>query len=292
MPDRNKSWFCYLPVTPEAQDWGLYVLDAGYTLIPPHTPYPPHQHPEDHHFRWELGRTLDSYTLVYITRGGGVFDSVRGGEQRISAGDLFILFPGEWHRYRPDAETGWDEHWVEFDGEQARRIMSHTGFTPRKPVIQVGEDDELLRLFLEIAEATETQPYGFEHVIAAKTSQIVACALADLRRGEFADRENEKLIRRARAYLIEHMDTPVDYRELACMLGLSYSAFRRLFKQFTGLPPGRYQRALRIRRAGDMLRRTRLPIGEIAERLGFESIYYFSRVFKKETGRAPSECRE
>ena len=46
--------------------------------------------------------------------------------------------------------------------------------------------------------------------------------------------------------------------------------------------------ALRIQRACQLLRGRECTIGEIAALLGFESVYYFSRVFKKLTGVAPS----
>jgi hypothetical protein len=88
----------------------------------------------DHIFSWEGGRTLDSFTLVYITRGGGIFESRSGGKHPINEGDLFIVHPGEWHRYKPAPATGWDEYWVEFDGEQARRIMRNEEFSIEKPV--------------------------------------------------------------------------------------------------------------------------------------------------------------
>ena len=67
----------------------MHVLDAGFTLIPPGTPYPPHQHPEDHHFAWENGRVLRAYTFVYITRGQGICQAMQaeaiGFEQVIAA---------------------------------------------------------------------------------------------------------------------------------------------------------------------------------------------------------------
>ena len=90
----------------EAEECGLFVLDAGYTMIPPNSPYPPVEHPDAHMFSWESGRTLESFTLVYITRGGGVFESSSGGRQTIREGDLFIIHPGEWHRHQPDPATG------------------------------------------------------------------------------------------------------------------------------------------------------------------------------------------
>jgi len=55
--------------------------------------------------------------------------------QAIEAGDAFLLFPGKWHRYRPAPSTGWDEHWIGFNGSYADQIMSRffkqkTGMTP------------------------------------------------------------------------------------------------------------------------------------------------------------------
>ena len=47
MNETDKAWFCYLPQTPEAEEWGLFILDAGYTVIPSNTSYPPGQHPDD-----------------------------------------------------------------------------------------------------------------------------------------------------------------------------------------------------------------------------------------------------
>jgi two-component system response regulator YesN len=47
----------------------------------------------------------------------------------------------------------------------------------------------------------------------------------------------------------------------------------------------------RIERAGDLLADPGLSVKEVARRSGFESPYYFSRLFRKVTGRTPSEFR-
>ncbi|VGO14013.1 HTH-type transcriptional activator Btr [Pontiella desulfatans] len=287
----EKSWSCYLPQSPEAEEWGLFVLDAGYTVIPPNTPYPPGQHPDDH-MSVTTDRTLDSCTLVYITRGGGIFESRSGGKHTIREGDLFVLHPGEWHRYQPNPETGWDEYWVEFDGEQARRIMGHDEFSLKKPVLSIGDDDQILRLFIEIAEATQTQSPGFEHIIAAQTSQIVARILANLRCSSAEAREMEALIRRARLHILKNAEQTIGIPDLARKLGISYSAFRQRFKQITGLPPGQFQIQIRLNKARNLLRNSPLSVADIAEQLGFESIYYFSRLFKKKTGCSPLAYRK
>jgi AraC-like ligand binding domain len=46
----------------------------------------------------------------------------------VDAGQVIFLFPGVWHRYRPDEKTGWDEHWVGFDGDVARRWVRNNFF--------------------------------------------------------------------------------------------------------------------------------------------------------------------
>jgi len=65
-----------------------------------------------------------------------------------------------------------------------------------------------------------------------------------------------------------------------------------MFKQYTGIAPVQYQLDLKIRRAREMLVSTDRTIKEIAYDLGFQSIHYFSRLFKKKTGVAPSEIRK
>lgn len=288
----EKAWSCYLPQSPAAVAWGLYILDAGYTLIAPHTPYPPGEHPDDHMFDWKNGRTLDSFTLVYITRGSGKLESHSGGTHTINAGDLFILYPGEWHRFQPAPDTGWDEHWVEFDGEHARRIMSDPAFSPKHPVHSIGADEQILRLFIEISEATQTQGPGFEQIIATQTSQIVARLLAHLQYDSPEARDMEALVRRACLHILQNAEQTIDPQQLSCELGISYSAFRSHFKQITGLPPGQYQIHIRLNKARRLLRNSTLSIQEIAEQLGFESIYYFSRLFKKKTGCSPLAYRK
>lgn len=290
MNNMHQSWVRYLPVTRDAKNWGLYVLDAGYTLIPPGTPYPPGKHPEDHILSWEKGRTLNSFAFVYITRGTGKFESTNGGRHTVRTGDLFILFPREWHRYQPDPSTGWDEYWVEFDGEQARRIMNHPGFSEKKPIVYLGHHEKTLKLFIEITECIDRSPIEFEHIIAAQTSQIVAQVLATIQRQQGSGLSDE-VIQQACCHILEQSDQMIDFNDLARELGMSLSGFRKKFQKAVGLPPGQYQQQIRLNKAMELLRQTDIPIGEIATRLGFDNVYYFSRLFKKKTGSPPSEYR-
>ncbi|MDO3411760.1 AraC family transcriptional regulator [Saccharibacillus sp. CPCC 101409] len=74
---------------------------------------------------------------------------------------------------------------------------------------------------------------------------------------------------------------------LAEAAGLTPRRYAAVFRAITGMAPLEYLNALRIERAGQMLRRGDGPLREIASRTGFRDEYYFSRRFRAATGSAP-----
>jgi AraC-like DNA-binding protein len=292
MLSNQKSFSKYLPVSPDAIQWGLHVTDCGYTQIAPGEPYPPlSSRPESYALSWEQGRTFSEYQVIYITRGSGFFEADGTGTLPVSAGTVLLLFPGVWHRYRPEPGTGWDEFWIGFNGEHAARLMKRF-FDAARPVLSVGLHEPLLARFIAIAEFVQNEPFGYRNIIASQTMEVLARVHARSQGRAIRSPASEELARRACCHLLEHAESTVDMKQLARELGVSYSSFRRIFKQHTGLPPAQYHLQLRLLKAENLLRSTVMPIGEVAEQTGFESIYYFSRIFKKKNGVAPSEFRK
>lgn len=89
-------------------------------------------------------------------------------------------------------------------------------------------------------------------------------------------------------YIESHYTEPMDVAQLAQLCALSESQFYDTFKKKTGMSPIRYRNHLRVRQAKLLLRSEEVTHQEIAQLLGFESIHYFSRVFKEHTGVSPS----
>ena len=120
----------YLTINSTDQKWGLAINSVGHQSIAENEVYPPQIHPTRYLFNTQTGRTLDEYQLLYITSGKGMFYSESGGRHQVREGDMFLLFPGDWHTYRPEQTTGWNEYWIGFNG----RIMEDwvkEGFFPR-----------------------------------------------------------------------------------------------------------------------------------------------------------------
>jgi len=79
--------------------------------------------------------------------------------------------------------------------------------------------------------------------------------------------------------------------ELSSRAGLNYSSFRELFRQHVRETVHEYLQRHRVDLAQALLADQRLQIKEIAERLHFNSEYYFSHFFRTKTGMSPTEFR-
>lgn len=116
--------FKYLPQVPRDADWGLSVSTAGHQRIAPGLPYPPKGHEKSYLFDPAKGRILDEFQLLYIVSGNGLLSTASAGNMNVASGDMFLLFPGEWHTYYPSLDAGWDEYWIGFRGAAANDKVS------------------------------------------------------------------------------------------------------------------------------------------------------------------------
>ena len=251
---------------------------------------PPGNHSDEYMISWKHGRILNEYQLLYITQGSGDFESYGNKQMKIKGGDIFFVFPGQWHRYRPDPAVGWNENWVGFNGVYADQIMTAL-FDKKQPVLHVGHDEELLRLIQSVAEMHRCMCPNYQQMRAGNTVAILTRIKGLSMRDSVTTDGHEQKIHQAQCHLLEQANTYVDLEALAKQLGYSYTRFRTIFKQHTELSPRQFQLQIRINHAKDLLTGTNQTMTEIADHLGFSSAYYFSRLFKQKTGFSPSAFR-
>lgn len=270
----------------------MYVNTVGCARIKPNQDYPINkEHPLSHSFNWNKGRILSGYYLIFISKGQGVFESAVTGPAPIKEGTCFFLYPGIWHRYKPDSNSGWEEYWVGFNGMYPDDLM-HKGFFPvEKPFIRTGLNCGLLNLFHNLMETVDASAAGYPQVIAGITLQILGLVSAASRHKEQERDPVGRLIAKARFILQESLDKQVDMEVLAGDLPMGYSAFRKAFKKVTGESPNQYHLNLRLNKARYLLTSTTLTIGEVAYDTGFDSLFYFSKLFKSKSGKSPKAYR-
>lgn len=282
----------YLVVNPRDVQWGLTVNTVGYEEIGVADTYPTRGHADGYYFDIDKGRVLNEYQLLYITEGEGVFNSAHAKDVPLKAGDLFLLFPGEWHTYYPTGKHGWKSYWIGFKGKNVDDRVKAGFLSVEKPIYHVGFSADIIRLYEEAYKrAQEEAPY-LQQILAGIVNHLVGLMYALERSMELSkDHTRVDMINLARLRIRESLEVDLTIQKVAEDLGVSYSNFRKLFKEFTGISPALYQQDLRLQRAKELLATTTLSIKEIAYRLRFESPDYFSSKFKIKTGKKPSEFR-
>jgi AraC-like DNA-binding protein len=252
--------------------------------------YPGKDHPTGYYFTYELGRTLNEYQLCYITEGEGMYEN-SSGRFKIRTGSLLITRPGSWHRYRPVKSKGWKEHYVGFNGPIANRIFQQPWFQNQRAVIEIGIHEEIIDSYFKIFEYVREEKPGYQQVAAGMIMKLLGFLVSINKQKGFSGKRIEQIIQKACFSIRENVESGFDFRKFAMENNIGYSYFRKMFKKYTGMPPHQYHLELKLLRAKEMLLFSDKIIKEISYDMGFQSIYYFSRVFKEKMGVSPSDIR-
>jgi len=93
-------------------------------------------------------------------------------------------------------------------------------------------------------------------------------------------------------FIEEHLSEDLSIANMASVVHTSPFHFARAFKAATGQPPHRYVTQRRMEQAKILLSVTRLPVAEVANRVGFSNQSHFSAQFRRATGTTPKGYRE
>lgn len=291
MSIKTENFSRYLPTDQQARAWGWRLLHAGRQIVRPESTYPDSNHPLNYLFDNKGSRTLDEFQIVFIAQGSGTFESRSHPQTTVRAGDAMLLFPDEWHRYRPDQDIGWSEYWVGFHGREAERIMA-AFFSPKQPIFQVGQSDALIHHFDQILHWLRQSVAAKEQILASHVPLVLAFLKSGAMHSNSTNSKDSELVLQAKAAMLANIEQQTDLEALAGELGVSYSRFRFAFKEQTGFSPRTFENMLKLNRSKDMLLREHRSVTETASALGYSSVYYFSRAFKNQFGQSPKQWLE
>lgn len=285
----KETFYKYL--SDEADDWGCKIVTCGYNHAPAGKEYPEKGHPQSHDFTWEEGRILEEFYLIYIPTGSGSFET-ECHQYEVNSGDAMLIYENEWHRYRPDKKTGWEEYWIGFDGSYLRNHIVSDLFPDQKSYLKkIGYQEDILILFNQFLELSAKNSLIFKKMLLGCLLQLLAHFATESEK-KIQTNRNSFIVERTIHIIRQHIKDDIDFRELAQLFHISYSHFRKIFKEITGFSPHQFLINERIECAKRLLVNTELNIKEIAQNCGFKSIHYFSRIFKQKTGSSPSFRRK
>lgn len=252
------------------------------------------------------GERHDFWELLYVDKGAL---EVRADQRTVTLAQGQIIFhkPGEFHALRCSGSTAPNLVVVSFRCAGAEmaffadRVMTlgDTGKALLGRIVEEAGNAFLTPLDNPLTTRMERRsdaPFGAEALLAAALEELL---IRLIRRdgaperarpgGVIRARGREELLSRVIAYLEANVDRPLTLEQVCRDNLMGRSRLQQLFREATGGGVMEYFGRLKIQAAQRMIREGRRNFTEIAGALGYQSIHYFSRHFKKTTGMTPSE---
>lgn len=225
------------------------------------------------------GRKYDG--LIFITEGQTLY---RFGDRKFTAqaGDILYLAKGS--TYSMDVQSAsYSFIFADFDFAGPARPQSEK-FSVRR----VKETENLFRRLLYKWQRKSSAYYeecmSLLYAVYAEVLQVET--------ERYLPASRRQTVERAVSYMVEHIgEEELGVAEISAAVGVGAAALRRMFAAAYGMPPVRYLLFLRLERAKELILYSDCSLTEVAQTCGFCSLYYFSRVFKKEIGMPPGAFR-
>lgn len=252
--------------------------------------------PGEQHSCWEF---------LYVDRGSVV---VTAGEQSyfMKAGELAFHCPNEFHAFQAIGEA--DIVVVSFLCEsnamhrlEKKVLLLHTKEKEHLRLL-INESQQVYQFFDDVAprinmQKKDTAPWGSDQLIKTYLEQLFIHICRRDDNVEFSQRAVSAnatahglvLAQRIKDHLAEHFTQRVTLESLAQDMGVSISQIKRTLREQLGTSMVNYVTSLRIAQAKRLIREGNYNFTQIAEVVGYDSIYYFSSLFKKQTGKTLSE---
>lgn len=227
-----------------------------------------------------------NYSFILSGKGDYVF---RGKSYPVEAPCVLLQWPGEPMDYGPDPT--WEELYLIYAGEWMPRLVQSRTFQPgNPPVVRPIRSVTALHAALELLNQECMTPRPDADRIDALCWNLILSGF-----GLPAETgSGDGVFRTIRGFLEKHLlSGEVNIDRLAKKVGMSESALRRCWAKNEPTGPFRaYRDSLFVRESCRLLIETRLTVKEIAGKMGFSDVYYFSRKFSRKTGLPPSEYRK
>ena len=164
-------------------------------------------------------------------------------------------------------------------------LTARTGLSERLQALRLGVHDYLTKPFEE-----EELLVRIENLLAWAKSREEAQAENPENGEPIAPTYEDQWLEEVNAWVSKHYQSPeTKMMDWADSLHLSESQFRRRLKKATGLSPQQYLQEYRLTAARQLLEgQSFATVSEIAHQIGFAHSSYFSTVFQKRFGKAPS----
>ncbi len=246
-----------------------------------------------------IGEAHDFPEISFISRGThyGIID---GKESKRLCGQLLIIAPGSFHKSaRPSDSEALIISFASSSPALNELYNRNLNLTPSQEKAFRSIVSDGLGLFRYRAPGSDVRGMvlreNADKSILHKMKKELELFLIDLHR-HFCERGSDTKSSRydaefdaVKKFLCAHISEHLTLSEIAEGTNMSVSKLKMLFREKSGGGAINCFIEMKIEKAKEMLKESKYNFTETAETLGFSSIHYFSRLFKKVTGISPSD---
>ncbi len=236
------------------------------------------------------------FLFHYIISGTGTLyaDDSSGTTQtyQIKSGQGFMIFPNQITTYIAAKKLPWEYVWLEFDGLRVKEAVEIAGLSPNTPIYHAHSHvhrEIMMNEMLYIVEHSDLSPFHLiGHLYLFFDAMTNSIASLKLKKG---GRLRDFYVREALNYIEQNFHNDISVEDIADNCGLNRSYFGKIFKESTGRTPQEFLLNYRMTKAAELLKLTKLSVGDISNAVGYDNPLHFSRAFKNVFGISPREWR-
>lgn len=237
------------------------------------------------------------YLFHYIISGTGILMACDAKNDtktyRIKSKQGFMLFPGQVSTYIADNQLPWEYVWLEFDGLRANEIVEIAGLSLDDPVYRAADGNlrnEMMNEMVYIANHSDQSVLHlighlylfFDYLLRSSASF----------RGNKSNKLSDFYIKEALSFIEQNFQSDISVEDIAASCGLNRSYFGKIFRTTIGKTPQEFLINYRMTKAAELLKLTKLSIGDISNAVGYANQLHFSRAFKNVYGISPKSWRK
>ena len=235
---------------------------------------------------------LKDAVIHYISKGYGTF-KINDEVYNLKQGDIFILLKGMNVEYIASIDEPWEYYWIGFSGSKANECLNRTAII-ESYAASCKEDSKIPHIILNMCEISKTyNPSCSDDILLLKELYSLLYALIEEfpKPFEYKDKELHAYIQEAINFINSNYMNSITVNEIANHVNLSRSYLYKMFIKNLKISPQKYLINLRMYKATLLLKNTKIPIGEVASKVGYSDSLLFSKTFSKYFSMSPLSYR-
>lgn len=238
----------------------------------------------------------DFLEISIILEGEVMYQFGKEKPVNLHAGDLLLFNPGVLHReWQPENTCSHQLHIglrnISLDG------LKRNFFPNKEPLLNLGryQHQVIDQAWATIRELNYEQ-FEFQLMHKGQVLQILAYILRGLNEAQdsvypqlsASEKRHQQIVNQTIYFIENHYAEEITLEKLAQDHFVSPTYLSRIFKDAVGMSPINYLIKIRLTHARDLLKKGTYTIKEVAQLVGYQDAYHFSKSFKKQYGSAPS----